>query len=92
MRHRKINKKLGRRAVIHKDYVPAEELANYYQNAKGLIYVSDREAFGLPPMEALAYGTPSIVADSPLTHELFGDNAFFVRLAYPELAEGLILS
>ena len=81
----KINKNLGRQAITHQNYLTDEELLSHYQSAKGLIYVSDREAFGLPPMEALTYGVPSIVADMPLTHELFGERTFYVR---PELVEG----
>lgn len=72
------NKKLGREAVIHKDYVGDDELHELYRNAKCLIYVSSREAFGLPPLEALAYGAIPVVADNDLNHEIYSDNAFFV--------------
>lgn len=64
--------------IIHHDYVSEEELAQLYAGAQAVVYVSDREAFGLPPVEALAYGIPAIVADQPITREIFGDNAFFV--------------
>src|SRR3989344_4982994 len=43
----KINTKLGRESVIHKGYVSSDELAELYAGAKALVYVSDREAFGL---------------------------------------------
>lgn len=65
--------------IIRKDYVSDEELATLYAHAKVLVYVSDREAFGLPPLEALSYGVPSVLADKPVSHELFDDNAFFVQ-------------
>jgi len=67
-----VNKRLGREAIIHRDYVEDGELAELYAGAKALIYVSDREAFGLPPMEALSFGVPPIIADNELGHELFG--------------------
>jgi len=67
-----INKRLNREAIIHKDYVKDSELAELYAGAKALVYVSDREAFGLPPMEALSFGVPPIVIDNELGHELFG--------------------
>lgn len=75
---KKINTKLGREAVIHKDYVEQEELNQLYAGAKALVYISDREAFGLPPLEALSFGVLPIIADNPLGHELFGDDAIFV--------------
>ena len=75
----KVNEKLGREAVIYKEYVSNEELTKLYSGAKALIYVSDREAFGLPPMEALSFGVPPIIADNELGHELFGEYAFYSR-------------
>ncbi len=74
-----INRELGREAITHKDYVSDIELTEYYNHAQALVYVSDREAFGLPPMEALTYGVPPVIADNPLGHELFGDYAFYAR-------------
>ena len=74
-----INSRLGREAIIHKDYVKDEELNNLYAGAKALVYVSDREAFGLPPMEALSFGVPPVIADNELGHELFGEYAFYSK-------------
>jgi len=74
-----INKKLEREAVIHRDYVSDNELHELYSGAKALIYVSDRESFGLPPLEVLAYGVPPVIMDNELGHELFNDFAFFSR-------------
>lgn len=64
--------------IIRKERVSDEELAQLYAGATVLVYVSDREAFGLPPLEALTYGTPAILADKPVHRELFGDQAFYV--------------
>lgn len=72
-----INSRLNREAVIHKDYIKDEELAELYLGARALIYVSNREAFGLPPMEALSFGVPSVIADNELGHELFNGYAFY---------------
>ena len=49
-----------------------------------MVYVSDREAFGLPPMEALSFGVPPVIADSELGHELFGEYAFYVPSSAPK--------
>jgi len=74
----KTNRRLGRDAIIYKDYVSEEELAQLYAGAGTVVYVSSKEAFGLPPLEALGYGVPAVVADQPVTREIFGDKAFFV--------------
>ena len=85
-----VNTRLDREAVVHKDYVKDDELASLYSGAKTLIYVSDREAFGLPPMEALSFGIPPTVADNELSHELFGEYAFYVSDPNPDgIAEGI---
>jgi glycosyltransferase involved in cell wall biosynthesis len=74
-----INKRLGYDGIIYREYVSEEELESLYTNAEALVYVSSKEAFGLPPLEALVRGTVPIVADSTITREIFGDNAFFVE-------------
>jgi len=87
----KINSRIGREAIIHKDYVKDEELPDLYAGARALVYVSDREAFGLPPMEALSFGVPPIISDNELGHELFGEYAFYVPHAYPDnIAESIL--
>ena len=74
------NKELGSERIIRYDYLDKrEDLDNLYTGAKALIYVSDREAFGLPPMEALSFGVPSVIADNELGHELFGEYAFYAK-------------
>ncbi|MBI2062394.1 MAG: glycosyltransferase family 4 protein [Candidatus Yanofskybacteria bacterium] len=76
---KQINSQFNREVVVHKDYVKDDELAELYAGAKALVYVSDREAFGLPPMEALAFGIPPIIADNELSYELFGEYAFYSK-------------
>ncbi len=76
---KKIKGRLGYDGIIYKEYVSEEELEKLYAGAKALIYISSKEAFGLPPLEALARGTIPIVTDSAITREIFGDNAFFVN-------------
>ncbi len=74
-------KRLGLTARI--DFLPQisdKELASLYMNAAALVYPSLLEGFGLPPAEAMAYGTPVIVSDIPVFHEIFDDAPLFVRL------------
>ncbi len=73
------NNRLGHSAIIYKEYVPEEELTALYANAKCVVYISSKEAFGLPPLEALSYGVPAVVSDEPINHEIYGGNVFMVR-------------
>lgn len=74
---RSTNVTLGREAVVWVTRVSDEELASAYAGARAFVYVSDVEAFGLPPIEALSYGVPSVLLDRPVHREIFGDNAFY---------------
>jgi hypothetical protein len=74
-----INSRLGEERVIYYERVSSQELASLYTHAQTTVYISSREAFGLPPLEALAHGSVPIIADNPLSHEVFADNAIFVH-------------
>jgi glycosyltransferase involved in cell wall biosynthesis len=50
--------------------VPDDELAAIYSGAHALIFPSDEEGFGLPPVEALACGTPVAACDVPALREV----------------------
>ncbi len=54
-------------------YVNDEDLVMFYNIAEIFIYLSSYEGFGLPPLEALACGTPVIVQDTPAVREVFDD-------------------
>jgi glycosyltransferase involved in cell wall biosynthesis len=60
--------------------VDDDELAAIYSGARALVFPSDDEGFGLPPVEALACGTPVAVSDVPALREVLGDRATFVEL------------
>lgn len=59
-------------------HVPDDDLAAIYTAAHALVFPSDEEGFGLPPVEALACGTPVAATDSPAVREVLGDRAAFV--------------
>ncbi len=76
----KTNQELGSQRIVYHNYLEErEDLNKLYAGAKAFIYVSDREAFGLPPMEALSFGIPSVIADNELGRELFGDYTFYSK-------------
>jgi alpha-1,3-rhamnosyl/mannosyltransferase len=55
--------------------VTDDELAALYSGAHALVFPSDDEGFGLPPIEALACGTPVAACDVPALREVLGDRA-----------------
>lgn len=74
-----IGRRIGSGRVEYRSHASDEEVAGLYRNALAVAYISSRESFGLPPLEALAHGSVPIVADTPVSRELFGDAAFFVK-------------
>lgn len=60
-------------------HVPDEDLAAIYTAAHALVFPSDDEGFGLPPVEALACGTPVAATDVPAVREVLGERAIFVE-------------
>jgi len=64
--------------VLLTDHVSDDELAALYSGARALVLSSDEEGFGLPPVEALACGTPVVACDVPAVREVLGDRATFV--------------
>ena len=49
-------------------------LHELYANATALVHPALLEGFAFPPIEALAHGTPAIVADIPVHREIVGDS------------------
>lgn len=75
-----INRKEGREAIIYRDYIENEnDLFALAKAAKLVPYISTSEAMGLPPLEALALGTPGLVADNELNREIYSNNIFKVK-------------
>ena len=50
--------------------VDDDDLAAIYTGAHALVFPSDDEGFGLPPVEALACGTPVAACDVPALREV----------------------
>ncbi len=60
-------------------HVSDAELTALLTGAEALLYPSLYEGFGLPPLEAAACGTPSLVSDLPALRESTAGRATFVR-------------
>ncbi len=59
--------------------VPDSELHKLYVGARAHIHVAHYEGFGLPPLEAMACGTPTIVSNVSSLPEVVGDAALLVN-------------
>lgn len=66
------------RDVIITDYVAAEELPALYRGAAAFVYPSLFEGFGLPPLEAMACGTPVVTSNTSSLPEIVGDAAVLI--------------
>ena len=64
-------------SVVWLDYVNDRRLAALYAHAEALVYPSLYEGFGLPPLEALAAGTPVLASRAGALIEVLGDAALF---------------
>ena len=72
-----VQKKKGIR--IHTGRLGDSELVKILRGATALIYPSKYEGFGIPPLEALAVGTPVITTKSAAIPEAVGDLALFIQ-------------
>jgi glycosyltransferase involved in cell wall biosynthesis len=58
--------------VLFAGYVPAEQLPYWYNAAELFVYPSLYEGFGLPPLEAMACGTPVMTSSVSSLPEVVG--------------------
>ncbi len=55
--------------LFHFPYLPNQQLNLFYNATTALIYYSDCEGFGLPPLEAARTQTPVILKNTAISHE-----------------------
>jgi glycosyltransferase involved in cell wall biosynthesis len=60
-------------SIVLPGYVQADEKARWLASATAFVYPSIYEGFGLPPLEAMACGTPVIVSDAASLPEVVGE-------------------
>jgi glycosyltransferase involved in cell wall biosynthesis len=64
--------------VIHTGYVPDADLPGLLSMASLFVFPSLFEGFGLPPLEAMACGTPVLSSDNTSMPEICGEAAYYV--------------
>jgi glycosyltransferase involved in cell wall biosynthesis len=72
--------------VLFPGYIPPDELPLWYNAAELFVYPSLYEGFGLPPLEAMACGTPVIASNVSSLPEVVGKAGLTVD---PMRSEGL---
>jgi glycosyltransferase involved in cell wall biosynthesis len=72
-------------AVHHRSGATLAEIADLYRGGRLLLCPSRYEGFGLPPLEAMACGTPVVVTSTSSLPEVCGDAALFAPVGRADL-------
>ncbi len=76
--------------VIFTGYIPDADLPAIYSGATLFLFPSLYEGFGLPPLEAMACGTPVVCSNTSSLPEVVGDAAVMVDpYDVPAMADGI---
>ncbi|MGB6169002.1 MAG: glycosyltransferase family 1 protein [Geitlerinemataceae cyanobacterium] len=71
-------------------FVPDSELAALYSSAQAFVFPSLYEGFGIPPLEAMACGCPTLVSQVASLPEVCGCAAYYIDpLDVNSIAEGI---
>jgi glycosyltransferase involved in cell wall biosynthesis len=65
-------------------WLTREQLERLYHEATIVALPTMFEGFGLPVLEAMAYGAPVVCSDLPVLHEVGGDAAIYVKPGSPQ--------
>lgn len=67
----------GNADILFTDYVCNKDLIRLYNAADCFVYPSFFEGFGIPPLEAMACGTPVVVSNATSLPEVVGDAGLY---------------
>lgn len=76
-------------AVEWRDYVSDAELERLYRTARLFVFLSDYEGFAMTPLEAIAWGAPPLLLDTPVAREVYGGAARYVPPDEAAIAEAI---
>jgi glycosyltransferase involved in cell wall biosynthesis len=68
-----IDKEVRKRIVFPEKFIDESDLAIVYSNALSFFFMSLYEGFGLPALEAMQCGTPTVAANTSSIPEVMGD-------------------
>ena len=66
--------------VIFTGYISEEEKNHLLQQSKAFLFLSLYEGFGIPPLEALKLGVPTLLSDIAVFHELFETSVYYAPI------------
>ena len=70
-------------SVVFHNGISDQEYHALLSEAVALVHASQDEGFGIPLVEAMAKGTPVVVSDIPIFHEIGGESAVFFSATDP---------
>ena len=70
---------MGRQAILRVDFISDYDLKLLYSACAFFICLSDYEGFGLPPLEAMAFGAPVNHERSTSLKEVAGEAALLIK-------------
>jgi glycosyltransferase involved in cell wall biosynthesis len=78
--------------VIFTGYIEADDAPILMKGAEAFLFPSIYEGFGMPPLEAMACGTPVLVSDTTSLPEVVGDAGILVDpMSVQSICEGMKL-
>jgi glycosyltransferase involved in cell wall biosynthesis len=84
------NNSILREKVLFAGYIDNSDLPAVYNLASLLVFPSLYEGFGLPPLEAMACGCPTVVSNAASLPEVCGDAAYYIDpYDIENMAEGM---
>jgi glycosyltransferase involved in cell wall biosynthesis len=80
----------GYRNILFTDFVPDSQLAWLYTHCTAYIFPSLMEGFGLPGLEAMAYGAPVVSSNATCLPEIYSEAAaYFNPLNTDDMAQAI---
>ena len=76
--------------IIRTGYVSDEDRAALFMEASLYVMPSHYEGFGMQLLEGMTYGTPMLVSDIPVLHEVGGEAAAYTGTSAEEIAKGIV--